>query len=195
MVLATQPKMTLEDYLNYDDGSDSRHELVDGVLVEMGAENPINPAIASFLFSCFLQLGIPYYRLIIGHQIAVSSKKATARQPDLMVHTEESLAAIFSGSRILMPGMPAPALVVEVVSSSDTDPKSYHRDYLEKRSEYAERGIPEYWIIDPIAAIVMVLTLEQGQYQEQRFVGNERIVSAAFPTLTLLAEQILTGGR
>lgn len=59
MVLASQPKMTLQDYLDYEDGTDQRYELVDGVLVEIGAENPINPAIASFLLSCFLQLGSP----------------------------------------------------------------------------------------------------------------------------------------
>lgn len=195
MVLATQPKMTLEDYLDYDDGTDKRYELVDGVLVEMGGENPINGTIAMFLVSCFLQLGVEHYRLAIGHQIAVSSKKATARQPDLIVHTEESVEAIFSGSRILMPEMPAPALVVEVVSSSDTDQQSYRRDYKEKRNEYAERGIPEYWIIDPVAAIVIILKLEQGKYQEQQFTGNQQLISPTFPQLELNAAQILSAGR
>lgn len=30
MTIATKP-MTLEDYLNYDDGTDTRYELVDGI--------------------------------------------------------------------------------------------------------------------------------------------------------------------
>ncbi|NJN31629.1 MAG: hypothetical protein HC824_15295 [Synechococcales cyanobacterium RM1_1_8] len=30
MVLATQPKMTLQDYLDYDGGTDKQYELVDG---------------------------------------------------------------------------------------------------------------------------------------------------------------------
>ena len=38
MNLATRQRMTLEEYLKYDDGTDIRYELVDGVLVEMGAE-------------------------------------------------------------------------------------------------------------------------------------------------------------
>jgi hypothetical protein len=33
--------MTLQEYLTYDDGTDNRYELVDGVLVEMGAESTI----------------------------------------------------------------------------------------------------------------------------------------------------------
>jgi Uma2 family endonuclease len=55
-------------------------------------------------------------------------------------------------------------LVVEVVSSSDTYPKSRDRDYIEKRVEYAARQIPEYWIIDPIAAVMLVFILAGEQY-------------------------------
>ncbi|MCX5963904.1 MAG: hypothetical protein NT070_12425 [Cyanobacteria bacterium] len=64
--IAVQRRMTLEEYLDYDHGTDCRYELEDGVLVEMGAENPTNNVIASFLFSIFLGMGIPYYRLIIA---------------------------------------------------------------------------------------------------------------------------------
>ena len=41
--------MTLREYLDYDNGTDIRYELEDGVLVEMGAENPLNPSIAMML--------------------------------------------------------------------------------------------------------------------------------------------------
>lgn len=37
--------MTMEDYLAYDDGTDTRDELVDGVLVEMPLESQFNAAI------------------------------------------------------------------------------------------------------------------------------------------------------
>lgn len=195
MTIAPSKRLTLEEYLDYDDGTDTRYELVDGVLVEMGAENPLNNTIAIFLISYFLQQGIPYYQLATGHQIAVSSIKATARQPDLVVHTEASATAILSGSRLLMPDMPAPMLVVEVVSSNDTDPKSRERDYKEKRAEYAARQIPEYWIVDPIATVVLVLTLAGEQYCESSFIGKQKLVSPGFPNLNLTAEQVLKAGR
>jgi Uma2 family endonuclease len=92
--------------------------------------------------------------------LEASPTTATARQPDLIVHSQESEAAITADGKLLRFNGPAPLLVVEVVSNSDTDPKSRDRDYQEKRSEYALRGIPEYWIIDPIAAVILILTLK-----------------------------------
>jgi Uma2 family endonuclease len=193
---AAEKRMTLEEYLTYDDGTDTRYELVDGVLVEMGAENPFNVKIAVFLLAYFLQeMGVPYSRLAIGHQLGVSSSEATARQPDLIVHTEESDAAIVADGKLLRAGLPAPLLVVEVVSNSITDKKSYDRDYNEKPTEYAMRGIPEYWIVDPERAIVKVGTLGDGVYQFQDFVADQAIVSPTFPDLNLTAEQVLAAGR
>jgi len=58
MTIATPKRLTLEEYLTYDDGTDTRYELVDGVLVEMGAEDPINSTIVSFLFAVLLGMGI-----------------------------------------------------------------------------------------------------------------------------------------
>jgi Uma2 family endonuclease len=196
MIVSTDRRMTLAEYLDYDDGTDARYELVDGVLVEMGSEAPINSTIATFLIAMLLRAGVHYSRLATSHDIAVSSAKATARKPDLIVHTAESAAAILShGAKLLMPEMPAPALVIEVASSSDTDRQSRKRDYVEKRDEYAARGIPEYWIIDPIAQVVIVLDLVDGLYQAQEFRGSDRVVSAGFPALGLTAGDILASGE
>jgi Uma2 family endonuclease len=192
---ATARRMSLEEYLNYDDGTDTRYELEDGVLVEMGAENPLTPSIASFLFSIFLGLGIHYSRIVIGHQIGVSSTKATARQPDLIVHSPESLAAIFDDGKLLRADCSAPLLVVEVASSTKTDKKSRDRDYIQKRSEYAKRSIPEYWIVDPEKAVVLLLTLAGSVYQETRFTGNQAIVSPSFPGLAITADEVLSAGN
>ena len=192
MVVATNRRMTLKEYLDYDDDTDMHYELVDGVLVEMGAENPLNPQIAMLLAFAFGSLGIPPHRLTIGHQIEVQSKYATARQPDLIVHSENSEAAIVVDGKLLRLGMSLPILIVEVVSSSDTDKKSSDRDYIEKRNEYAARGIPEYWIVDPIEEIVLVLGLQSGEYSSRSFTGEMTIVSSSFPALNIIAKQVLS---
>ncbi|OUC14447.1 MAG: hypothetical protein B0A82_11840, partial [Alkalinema sp. CACIAM 70d] len=66
---------------------------------------------------------------------------------------------------------------------------------VQKPIEYAARGIPEYWIIDPERAVVLIGLLQEGSYQFQAFRGGEAIVSPTFPALNLTASQILKAGR
>jgi Uma2 family endonuclease len=183
--------MTLEEYLTYDDGTDTRYELVNGELIAMPTESHLNHQIASFLFAYFLQLGIPYYCLSIGAQVAVSGYRATARQPDLIVLSEEGATALKGASHDLITyDMPPPQLVVEVVS-----PKQETRDYRYKRTEYAGRQIPEYWIVDPIAQKVTILEWVDGLYEEQVYQGDAAIQSPLFPSLNLTAATLLVAGR
>lgn len=144
--------------------------------------------IGSLLFSIFLQF-VPYYCVRLGTEIEVSGQAANTRYPDLVVVSEAGAAALAGKKRSLVTlDMPAPVLVVEVVPSSDTNPQSRERDYVDKRREYAQRGIAEYWIVDPVAAIVLVLRLTGQEYHEQRFVQNESLVSPGFPGLKLRAD-------
>ena len=196
MTLAINRPMTLEEYLHYDDGTDTHCELVDGVLVEMPPESRLNHRIASFLFGAFLRLGISTDLLTIGVQIAIYSPNSIVRQPDFVMLSADGAAALESASSdVITATMPPPALVIEVVSPGEPGEKNYERDYVEKRREYALPGIPEYWIIDPTRQVVLVLTLNGQIYQEQRFVGEATIVSPSFPQLQVTAEQILSAGK
>jgi Uma2 family endonuclease len=187
MIVALKTPMTLDDYLAYDDGTDTRYELVNGELVEMPAESDLNRRIAMFLLAYFLQLGIPYYCLGIGTQIAVSGARATARQPDLVLLSEEAAIALQEFTKGLITyDMPPPRLVVEVVSPGQSD-----RDYRFKRTEYAARQIPEYWIVDSISATIIVLHWVNGLYEEQVFTGTAAIASPELGKLTLTVNQVL----
>ena len=186
--------MTLEEYLSYDDGTDTRYELRDGILTEMGAESTLNIDIAIFLIVTLAQL-VPTKQIHRGTEIEVQGDKVNTRYPDLMVLTEACAAALSGKKRALITlDMPTPAMVVEVVSSSDTDQRSHDRDYIDQRWEYAQRGIPEYWIVDPIEAMVWVLRLVDREYHAQKFVGHERLVSPTFSELDLRADQVLKAG-
>ena len=119
----------------------------------------------------------------------MSGYRATVRVPDLMVLTEEAAASLKGATRsILLPDMPPPALVVEVMSPGI---ENEQRDYRYKRSKYAARGIQEYWVVDPTAEQVMVLTWVAGLYEEAVFKADQRIVSALFPEFQLTAAQVL----
>lgn len=64
-----------------------------------------------------------------------------------------------------------------------------------QRSEYAVRGIPEYWIADPVETKVSVLILSEGFYDLVEFRDNEQIVSPTFVELTLSTAQIFGTAR
>jgi len=181
--------MTLAEYLKFDDGTDTRYELVNGELLVMPPESDLNQRIASLLFAYFLQQGIPPYRLRIGAEIVVSGSRATTRFPDVMILSEALAIALEGATRsTIMPEMPPPLLVVEVVS-----PKQETRAYRYKRSEYAARGITEYWIVDPMQQKVTVLEWVEGLYEETVYVDDWAIVSPLLGSLELTAAQILQG--
>ena len=52
------------------------------------------------------------------------------------------------------------------------------------------RGIPEYWIIDPIAVKISVLNLISGFYELAEFDKEDRIISVTFPDLKLTPQMV-----
>jgi len=57
--------------------------------------------------------------------------------------------AIWVGhGRTIRPDQDVPTIAVEFVSRSSRDRQ---RDYVEKRREYAQAGVKEYWVIDRFA--------------------------------------------
>ncbi|BBD65024.1 hypothetical protein NIES4072_13120 [Nostoc commune NIES-4072] len=184
-------RLTLEEYLKYDDRTDSQYELVAGELVAIPPESPKNVHISLFLLVNFLKF-VPLNRLSNKVEIVVAGFRATTRIPDLVVLTDELVTALENATRSTITfDMPPPALVVEVVSPGKANED---RDYRYKRSEYAARGIAEYWIVDPQINAVTVLILVDGFYEETRFTGNTAIASTIFPELQLTAEQVLNAG-
>ena len=188
---------TIEQYAALDpsDLPEGNYELVNGEIIELPAESDPNVEIAMFLTVMLAQFMSS--RLIRrGTEIFVTSRTVTSRYPDLMVLTEEGRAAIKGATRsAITHEMPAPALVIEIVSPGEPgDKKNYDRDYVDKPKEYAARGIPEFWQVDPIRSVVVVLILKDGAYRSREFRGNERVISPTFPDLQLTAEQILRAG-
>lgn len=188
MTVASQ-KMSLEEYLNFDDGTDTLYELENGELIVMAPESELNRRIAMFLLIYFAQQDIPSHRLTMKTEIVVNRSRATTRFPDVMVLSEELATALEGSSRsTIMSDMPPPLLVVEVVS-----PNQENRDYRYKRSEYAARGIAEYWIVDPMQQRVTVLEWVEGLYEEVVYTGENAIASPVLGVLELTASRLLQG--
>ena len=82
-------------------------------------------------------------------------------------------------------------LVVEVVS-----PDGEERDWIEKRADYAEGGIPEYWIVDPPEETVTVLTLDGEAYVEHGVFGDgEAATSVLLPGFSVDVASVFGAAR
>lgn len=179
-------KLSLADYLSLNDGPEARCEFVDGEIIEMPPESEENVLIGSYLVAQFLKI-LPFDRVRQSKTELVVSGRV--RIPDFMVIGED-LAAALQGRRrsTITEDMPAPLLVVEVVSPGK---ENEDRDYRYKRSEYAARGIGEYWIVDSGKAKVTVLTLVDGLYEAEELEPGDALQSPQFPELTLPVAQVL----
>ncbi len=184
---STHSRMTFEEYLRYDDGTDKQYEFVGGELVEMPPESPVNSRISFFLALQFAKLLLEERIRHKDTEIAISGSQVQTRLPDLMVLTEELASILGETSRgTIALEMPSPELIIEVASPGKTNEE---RDYRFKRSEYAARGVPEHWVINLAERKITVYTLVAGFYEEKEFTGD-MLIQSRFEALQLTAEQV-----
>jgi Uma2 family endonuclease len=201
MTVATRP-VTFEEWLTYEDGTDTRYELDRGVLVAMGQAKGRHGDIMEFLNDRFREaipkLGQPWVSKM-GGQVAVRvpqvGRRDTSRVPDVVVLPTEQWDSMADREAVIELSEPAPPLVVEVVSTG-----TEITDHRKKRAEYNIVGIPCYVLVDwvelnqnkkPIDKRVTVLTLVEGLYDEAVYRGDEVVFIPTFPDLRLKAIQII----
>ncbi len=70
-------------------------------------------------------------------------------------------------------------------------PTTVQMDREEKFSEYAQAGIPEYWIIDPDERTVEVFVLQNNHYVLQgRFRPGQTVRSTLLPDFEVTVDDI-----
>ncbi|MEO1210606.1 MAG: Uma2 family endonuclease [Cyanobacteria bacterium J06638_20] len=195
-------KLTFEEYLKYDDGTDTCYELVNGELVAMSLGTGRHGRIIKFLDDALnaeiQKSGHDWtsQRLTVGIQSPRGYRWDTCRIPDITVLTQEQWLDMDDREAIVLAHQAPPKLVVEVVSRS-----TQTEDYRAKWVEYSALDIAEYWIVDPIQSTVTICVLEQGRYQDTVYRDSDsagegdRIVSPTFPNLGLTTSQFLQTDR
>ncbi|MFM6731931.1 MAG: Uma2 family endonuclease [Microcystis panniformis] len=186
-MLTTKPRFqTFVEYLQYEDNSEEHYELFNGELVEMPPESGLNFEIANFLFLKFASL--VGHRRVRGHGLELEVKgEPKNRYPDLTIIREEHIKLLSQRNTILL-SMSPPLLVIEVVSPGEIQRE---RDYIAKRSQYQDCGIPEYWIVDPQTQTILVLELRGDTYTEiGNFINDDLVKSSIFSQLNLKVSQV-----
>ena len=190
-MLQTNPRfLSFEEYLSYDDGTENLYELFNGELIEVPPESGRNNQIAIFLLLQFARL--VEFRRLRGQGLEIEVRgEPKNRFPDITILREDHVIQLQQRDTIRL-SMAPPLLVVEIVSPGDLQ---HDRDYIAKRSQYQDRGIPEYWIVDPQQAAILVLELRAAVYTEvQTLRGDDVVYSSQFGVLDVTARQVFAAG-
>lgn len=142
-------------YLWLTDWTNRLIEFTDGTVELLPMPTVRHQAILQFLNGLFDAHLDPRGGFVLFAGLRVRIREDKFREPDLAALRSRSdprnEARYWRGADV----------VVEVVSPDDPA-----RDLVAKRADYAEAGIPEYWIVDPRVETVTVLTLAGGTYVE-----------------------------
>jgi Uma2 family endonuclease len=87
-MVVTTKLINIEEYLDYDDGTDALCELLNGELIPIPPQSHQNQQVSISLLVYFSQLGISPKLLRNQIAIAVTGGRATACIPDLTVLSE-----------------------------------------------------------------------------------------------------------
>ncbi|WP_129630723.1 Uma2 family endonuclease [Candidatus Oscillochloris fontis] len=159
-----------EMYLRLTDHTKRMIEFTDGYLDVLPMPTRKHQAISLFLLLKLLAyirpLGVVYYA-----PLRLQIRAGKFREPDLLVlrdaHDPRNQNSYWLGAD----------LVVEIVSPDAPD-----RDLIQKVNDYAEAGIPEYWIVNPVVETITVLRLEGTAYLNHGVFGRDEVATSVLLT-------------
>jgi len=151
-----QGQWTESEYLWVTKSTNRLVELTDGKIRVLEMPTTAHQLIVEFLLDVFRAFINPRkLGRVLFAPLRVKIRAEKFREPDLIF----MLAEHFGRARNEY--WEGADLVVEIVSDNSAGRK---RDLKEKREDYAEARIPEYWIVDPVEKRITVLALEGDAY-------------------------------
>lgn len=164
---AIQGLWTTEMYLKLTDQTNHLIEFTDGVIEVLPMPTRKHQRILAFLYELLLAVVRPLGGEVLFAALRLRVRPGKFREPDLLLLRDRAdprnQEAYWLGAD----------LVVEIVSPDDPE-----RDTVVKRTDYAEAGIPEYWIVNPLNETITVLTLQDDSYVEHGIFERGAVASS-----------------
>ena len=175
-MVATPQRATLADLdATPDDGQ--RYELIDGEIVMAAAPSGQHQLILRAIFR-LLDAWVEERQLgdVLFAPFDVVLDESTVVEPDIAFFATANPVELRDGRFYGVPD-----LAVEVISPTNRD-----HDEVTKMFRYAGAGIPEYWLIDPIARTWRILSLtDERIYKPITPGGDGHLASVALSDLTI----------
>lgn len=154
-LLPRQGEWSEEEYLVLTEHTRRLVEFTDGFLEALPVPTDKHQSLLAFLFLAFYQCVTPMGGKVQFAALRLRIRPGKYREPDLL------LLLSASDPRRQNRYWTGADLALEVVS-----PDKPERDLIDKRTDYAEGRIPEYWIVNPLTETITVLRLEGAAYVE-----------------------------
>lgn len=174
---------TYEDYARLPEDN-WKYEVIKGVLYMTPSPNTKHQVVIGNLYFAF--------RLYLQHRrlgIVLSSPIDVRLPADIGAPVQPDLLFVRDERRMIVREKyvdGAPDLVIEVLS-----PSNWEDDRNVKFDVYARAGVPEYWIVDPMAETVEVFVLDGEAYALLgRFATQDGVQSRVLDGLTLAAGEV-----
>jgi Uma2 family endonuclease len=144
---------SVEQYLALTNQTRRLIEYTDGVIEALPMPTDKHQAISLFILLSLLAFVRPRGGAVFYAPLRIEIRPGKFREPDLLLLQRSD------DPRRQNEYWLGADLVVEIVS-----PDKPQRDIEEKPLDYAEAGIPEYWIVNPLSDTITVLTLDGAAY-------------------------------
>jgi Uma2 family endonuclease len=154
-LLPSQGTWSEEEYLVLTEHRNRLVEFTDGFLEALPMPTDKHQAILGFLFLAFSAFIEPTGGKVRFAPLRLRIRPGKFREPDLLLLL--SAADSRRQSRFWL----GADLALEVVSEEKPE-----RDLVDKRGEYAEGRVTEYWIVNPQTETITVLQLRGDAYEE-----------------------------
>ena len=154
-LLPRQGEWTEEEYLVLTDHGNRLVEYTDGFVELLPMPTDEHQNVLQFLFLALFQFVKPRGGKVHFAPLRLQIRPGKYREPDLLMLL--SAADPRRQNRFWQ----GADLALEVVSEDKPE-----RDLVEKRGDYAEGQVPEYWIVNPQTETITVLRLRGGAYEE-----------------------------
>jgi Uma2 family endonuclease len=154
-ILPPQGEWSEEEYLVLTDHRSRLIEYTDGFLEVLPMPTRVHQRILKFLFLAFFQFFDARGGEVMFAPLRLRIRPGKFREPDLLLLLT---AADPRGQNRFWDGAD---LALEVVSEDMPE-----RDLVDKRGDYAEAKVPEYWIVNPQDETITVLELRGAAYAE-----------------------------
>jgi Uma2 family endonuclease len=179
-LLPAQGDWSEEAYLWLTDTSNRLIEFTNGRIEVLPMPTDKHQTILLYLYHAFLPIIQGIGGKVLVAALRLQLRSGTFREPDLL------LLRSASDPRRQNRYWTGADLVLEVVSPDNPD-----RDLVKKRREYAQAGIPEYWIVNPQTETITVLRLERTKYAEHGVFGRgAAATSALLPEFAVSVDEV-----